>query len=86
MAQLGVTHVKVDAREMRCAKEKSFFFGGREGKKRSIYLSFEISPRGERNRVVPFLSIVSLFLLIVKKRRARFTKDCSLKLSPLSRS
>ena len=40
MAQLGVTRVKVDAREMRCAKEKSFlffFFGKRE---RSI--SFEI--------------------------------------------
>lgn len=41
--QLGVTRVKVDAREMRCAKEKSFFSKGR---KRSIYL--EISPRGER--------------------------------------
>lgn len=39
MAQLGVTRVKVDAREMRCAKEKSFFFGKRE---RSIFLSFEI--------------------------------------------
>lgn len=26
MAQLGVTRVKVDAREMRCAKEKSFLF------------------------------------------------------------
>lgn len=42
MAQLGVTRIKVDAREMRCAKEKSFlffFFGKRE---RSIYLSFEI--------------------------------------------
>lgn len=30
MAQLGVTRVKVDAREMRCAKEKSFFFSERE--------------------------------------------------------
>lgn len=30
MAQLGVTRIKVDAREMRCAKEKSFFFSERE--------------------------------------------------------
>lgn len=28
--QLGVTRVKVDAREMRCAKEKSFFFERKE--------------------------------------------------------
>lgn len=31
MAQLGVTRVKVDAREMRCAKEKSFFLERERG-------------------------------------------------------
>lgn len=39
MAQLGVTRVKVDAREMRCVKEKSFlsfFFW----KKREVDLPF----------------------------------------------
>lgn len=36
--------------------------------------------------MVPFPSIVSLFLLIVEKRRARFTKDFSLKFLSLSRS
>lgn len=38
MAQLGVTRVKVDAREMRCAKEKSFF--RREGGKEEVDLPF----------------------------------------------
>lgn len=38
MAQLGVTRVKVDAREMRCAKEKSFFSeGGRERRGRFTF-------------------------------------------------
>lgn len=36
MAQLGVTRIKVDAREMRCAKEKSFFFR----KEREVDLPF----------------------------------------------
>lgn len=47
-------------------KRRGSFFFRKEGRKRSIYL--EISPRGEReDGGFPFLLIVSLFLLIVKK-------------------
>lgn len=66
MAQLGVTRIKVDAREMRCAKEKSFFFSERERGR----FTFRLKSFRERDRMVPFPSIVSLFLLIVEKRRA----------------
>lgn len=69
MAQLGVTRVKVDAREMRCAKEKSFLFFFFLERERGRF-TFRLKSFRERDRMVPFPSIVSLFLLIVEKRRA----------------